>query len=236
MANFIIPYTTPADYTYDDTKITVENNVAKLKLQNQLVTFNEDFADDTDFTYDSDLAEFVGGKVQQINQRPTDAIFYASFNKDKDGDWGDGDLTGTLLGSASVSGGQLNCTSSASDGISYDCIGNADFTNQCCIRFKIIPNYNGTPAVNSYIFGTSPAVTNEIFIRHNNGGNLVLVIRSNVGGFIVNQTIGTWNAVLGQEYEFELNIDLISGATRLFIDGVQSGVNNYSHRQSWYIY
>ena len=98
MANFTIPYTTPADYTYDSNKIEIEAGIAKLKLQNSLQSFEENFADDTGFVYDSDLAEFVGGKLQQKDKRQTDATFYASYNNDINGNWGDGILTGIPIG------------------------------------------------------------------------------------------------------------------------------------------
>jgi hypothetical protein len=63
--NINFPFTTPGNYIYDSDDIEVTGGKATLKLQQDDVDFTEDFADDTDFTYDSGKAEFSGGQVQQ---------------------------------------------------------------------------------------------------------------------------------------------------------------------------
>ena len=188
-------------------------------------TTNYPFATPGNYTYDSGLIEVTGGVAKLVDLTPTDATCAATFTVDENlNNWSLGSLTGTLLGSAAVAAGKLDCTSTANDGITYAAAGNADFTDVGCIRFKLTPNYTGTPAANAIIFQFAPAVNNEIYLRHNSsGGNLVLVARSDAGAFIINNTIGAFSPTAGVEYEFELNFDISSGATRLFIDGVQSG-------------
>lgn len=52
-------------------------------------------------------------------------------------------------------------------------------------------------------------------------------------GIVVNYTTGAWNPVSGTTYEIELNMDLITGATRLFIDGTQLGTTQTGTSADW---
>lgn len=107
-ATIIYPFDNPANYIFDTDEIEVTGGEAGLKLgDNTGQTFSEDFADDTGFTYDSDLAEFSGGQVQQKDTRPPNAIFYAKFNTNENGNWGEASLTGNLQNGAVVSGGGI---------------------------------------------------------------------------------------------------------------------------------
>lgn len=218
-----ITYDSPGNFTFDSSTIEIAGGLAQLKLTYSAITpFSEDFADDTDFTYNTSTAEFSGGQVQQKDQTPTNATFGATFTTDKNGNWGDGSLTTTLLGSAAISGGKLVCTTSGADGLSVPGIGNAAFTQTGCIRFKITPNYSGAPGANNYLFSTQGG-NNGMYLRHNSSGSLTLVVKNSSGESIINTTLGTWLPTAAQEYEFELNFDWAAGATRLFIDGIQNG-------------
>lgn len=230
MANFIVPYTTPANYTFDATKIEIDAGVAKLKLQNSLQAFIETFASGAGFTYDSALAEFAGGKVQQKDQRPIDATFGANYNLNINGNWGDGVLTGTAIGGASVSGGKLDLAHNDLRYVDYDANLNADSQQTGCIRFKYTPNYNGAnPTEQSLCVICKGANQGEnmFYLRHRlgdiAGGYLVLHIYDENRILLVEQILDYWTAVAGQEYEFEINYDLTNGATQVFRDGVQIG-------------
>ena len=50
-------------------------------------------------------------------------------------------------GSVSISGGKLFLGSGTGNYIRYDVKGNADFTQTGAIKFKLTPNYSGTPQV-----------------------------------------------------------------------------------------
>lgn len=181
------------------------------------------FTTSGNYTYDSGLIEVSGGVAKLKDLTPDNATFYADYESDEDGNWGGGVLSGTLVSGASVSGGQLDCTSGVLDSATYACSGNADFTQTGCIRFTVVPNYSGVPGSNSVLFSLSP-IANEIYLRHNSaGGNLILVVRDSGSSFLINNTLGSWLPTSGQAYEFELNLDITNGATRLFIDGTQSG-------------
>jgi hypothetical protein len=224
-------FTDPLDYTFDSNKIVVSGGVAKLKALNDPgKTFNQNFLDDIGFVYNPLLVEFVGGLVQQKNQRPANATFGANYNTNINGNWGDGVLTGAPTGGATTSGGKLDLAHSDNRYVDYDADLNADSQQTGCIRFKITPNYNGAHTTEQQFFTitkTSTSGSNRIFLRQRAGGaggaylNLHLYDQSGV--LIKEALVGFWVAVQGQEYEFEINYDLTSGATRLFIDGIQQG-------------
>lgn len=191
MANFIIPYTTPANYTYDDTKIEVDSGIAKLK-----------------------------------NLTPSNESFYANFNSDINVSRGLGVLTGTAVGGASVAVGKLDLTG-GSKSVNYDADLNADSQQVGTIRFKYTPDYAGYPANPSPLFVITKALgdaDNTLMVRLSASGKIQILIQDFTGSIILDyQYVTLWNSVQGTEYEFELNYDLNTGATRLFIDGVQWG-------------
>ena len=220
------PFDIPGNYIYDSNKIEVSGGSARIKLRQDDVDFTEDFADDTDFTYDSDEAEFTGGLVRQKDTRPSNATFYVSYNSDINGSWGNGVLTGTAIGGASVSGGYLDLSQDDVRYVDYNADLNADSQQTGCIRFEIVPNYNSSPATEQRFFLFCKAHNNTenlIFIRHSAGGALRLHMFGIGGAFIFEKYLGSWTVVQGQKYEIEVNWDIDSGATRVFIDGVQKG-------------
>ena len=192
MANFTIPYTTPANYTYDDTKITVENGVAKLK-----------------------------------NLTPANETFYANYNSNINGSRGLGVLTATAVGGASVSDGKLDLSYNDKRYVNYDANLNADSQQVGCIRFKIIPAYSNAPTTDRWFFCVCKAhndIKNTIQLRHSqSGAYLRLHVYDKDGNFIVEHLCGQFLPVAGTEYEIEFNWDFTTGATRLFINGVQNG-------------
>jgi hypothetical protein len=218
------PFTAPSNYTFDSDKIEISSGLVKLKLQQDDVDFTEDFADDTDFTYDSDLVEFSGGQVQQKDTRPANSTFYASYTNNVNGNWGNGVLIGSPIGGASVSGGKLDLAHSDVRYVDYDADGNADSQQTGCIRFKLTTNYSGNPgSIQSFVIisKTDGDATNAIKIFQSST-LLFVTINNNVGGTIVSNA-ETWNPVIDTEYEIELNWDITTGETRLFVDGVQLG-------------
>lgn len=190
------------------------------------IIYNEDFSDDTDFIYDNTKAEFIGGKVQQKDQTPTDATFGANYDSDINGNWGNGILTGTAIGGALVDSGKLDLSFDDIRYIDYDANLNADSQQTGCIKFKITPNYNIGPSSENGIFVIckNPGDhTNMIFIRHSSGGAFRIHLYDKDQNLIEEKYLGTWAPVLGQEYEMEINWNITIGETRVFIDGIQKG-------------
>jgi hypothetical protein len=109
--------------------------------------------------------------------------------------------------------------------VSYDG-DNAEIGGVGTIRFKVVPKYNVAPAANRYFFviqNTSGSPFSQITMFHQSSQNIQIRGQNSGGGaWIWNP--GNWSAVLDQEYEFELDLNL-SGTSRLFIDGVQFGVS-----------
>lgn len=207
--------------------------VAALKLLDNLgQSFTEDFTDDTDFIYDVDKTEFLAGTVRQLNKKPLNAIFYASYSSDVDGIWGDGVLTGTTTGTVTVSGGLLNLPSPQVKYVDYSGVGNIDSAiQQGCVRVRYIPDYSGTSNARRVIFQSCKADSddfNEIYIDHVKvSGDINVCMKDNAGVIIFDSVFQAgWNPVALQRYEFELNWDITAGANRLFIDGVQVGATD----------
>lgn len=220
------PFTNSANYTFDSSKIEVIGGIAQLKLtvaSGQI--FNEDFTDDTGFVYDSSKVEFVGGQVQQKEIIPN-ATFGANYNTDINGNWGNGTLTGTAVGGASVAGGKLDLKGATIQYVDYNAVGNADSLQIGAIKFNVTPNYSGSPSGSQVFFSLAQAAgngNNRIQLTHISTGILRLNVEDNVGATIILADLGTWVPVLGTEFEFEINWDITTGATRVFIDGIQFG-------------
>lgn len=229
MASKIWPFDTPGNYVVEDSDaIEVSGGQAQLKEQNTAgFTFNEDFASDAGFTYDSSKSEFVGGSLRQKAQVLTDAILGANYNTNDDANWGDGSLTGTAYGGSSVSGGKLVAEGSSNIGVYYDDASIGNLGNIFTLKFKYTPNYNTNNVVNTNIISLSPSAGNAnrlLLINSPSGNSLRITAWNSAGSQIHNaQTLGAWTPVLGTEYEFELNVNTSTGLIRLFIDGVLFG-------------
>jgi len=224
MPTYPIDFTDPTKIDFNLDEIDISGGKAKLALQQGDVDFTENFTDDTDFTYDSGKAEFSGGQVQQKDQRPSNAIFGVTYTNNINGSWGDGTLSGSGNGGASVSGGKLDLAHNDVRFVDYDADGNADSQQTGCIRFKLTTNYSGAPgSVQTFVITSKAAgdATNAIKI-YQSSTLLFIVINNNVGGTIISNA-ETWNPVIATPYEIELNWDITTGATRLFVDGEQLG-------------
>jgi len=223
-----INYDEAGNFTFNSSLIQIMSGAAYLKLiSNALQTYNQSFASDSGFTYDSAATEFVGGAVRQKDQRPSNATFFASYNLGINGNWGGGSLTATNNGGV-VSGGKLELLGGVSHKyVDYSGTSNADSLQVGCIRIKVIPNYSGMPAsVQSLCtLGQDASLANLIVLYHDvNGALSVAIFDSN--GSILLSTGFAWSPTSGTEYEIELNWNVTSGATRIFIDGVQLGTTN----------
>lgn len=214
----------PADFTYDSNKIQVVSGSLKLKYQEgDLTTKTSNFTTAGDYTYDNTKIDLSGGNLKLKNIYASGSTFYASLTSSINGDSGGGVLTGTAVGGAAISGGKLDLTYNDTRRVTYTAIGNADSTQTGCFRLRITPNYSGAPA-SLQVFGiinTTNSLNNLVQFYHT-GASLIGYINSSVGVNIVSIS-GAWSPVAGTEYELELNWDLTTGATRLFVDGVQLG-------------
>lgn len=218
-------YSDSADFSFNASEIELVGGKAQLKNQVGNASFSEDFADDTDFTYDSDKTEFAGGLVRQKSQRPANATFGATFTVGETASWGDGILSGILVGGASVTGGKL-VIAAANHLATYAAASNMNIQQVGTIRFKFTPGYTGAPSSTSFLFdsgGTASPYRNRIGIYHFTDGIIYISVKDNTGANIFSHGFGAWSPTSGTPYEIELDLDVTAGASRLFINGVQSG-------------
>ena len=226
-ATIAYPFDNAANYTASDAnKIEVTGGSGILKLGDTPgQSFVQDFSSDTGFTYEPTLAEFSAGTLQQIDTRPADSTFYAPYTNDINGAWGDGTLTGTGSGGPSVSGGALDLSFDDTRYVDYDADLNADSQQTGCIRIRVEPNWSNNPASDQYFVNISenPSTNvNGIAIYASTLGRINVRISSSTGSTVVT-FFDTWLPTAGTVYEIELNYDITTGATRLFIDGTQAG-------------
>lgn len=206
-------------YTYD--RLYLQS------LENQI--FTQDFDSSDGFTFDDTQVEFLSGQVQQIDKTVTDATAGATFTNNQNFNFGGGDLTGTLSGSASVSGGFLNLTGGYAD---YDGVGKINATRGA-VKFKIVPNFTGDPPADYTFFSyqeDTGSDRNSLHLYIDSGNRFRFTARSSAGANIANfQVIGPpATFVAGVEVEIEFNWDFGTGFQGLFLDGVLFGSTSFS--------
>ena len=214
-----IPFTTPANYSYNASEIEVGSGIAKLKELSGAV-HNFPFTTPSNYTYPSDI-EVVGGVSKLKSLMPTNATFHANYNSDIHGTWGDGVLTGTGYGGASVSGGELDLTGRTAQWVDYAGLDNGDSLQQGCIRFLYRPNWTGNPTAITGFFETLEGhnLNKNRIGMYMNAGTLQCFFYDGTGTYI--HSLSTpWSPVANQQYEFEINFDFDIGESRLFIDGI----------------
>jgi len=188
------------------------------------------FTTPANYNYNSSLIEVTGGIAQLVNLRPTDATFYASYDTDVNATWGDGDLEGIAVGGASVEGGKLNLTYEDVRYVDYDAVDNADSQQVGAIRFTLTPGYTDNPPTTKVFLsiGKDNVSNNNLMqIQQQNNGNLRFVMYDKDAVLQVLQDT-PYGFVEGNEYEIEFNWDLTTGASRIFVDGVQLGATETS--------
>ena len=224
-----ITYDTPGNFSFDTDKVEFVASKAQLKLiDNPGQIFSQDFSSDTGFTYDSGKAEFVGGVVRQKPVVITDETFFSSpLDNTGDGIRGVGSLTATLVngaGTVDYNGNKYLDISGAVSGryVSFDAA-NAAYAGVGTFRMKVVPQYSGSASGNKHLLHVSGnSNANRINLYHD-GGSLKILVSRNNGVTQSLATLGSWSAVAGQEYEFELNVNIPGALTSLYIDGVLLG-------------
>lgn len=225
------PFTEPTNYTYDPTKIEIVDGIAKLKLQEDQVPYTIDFSADTGFTYNSALAEFVAGKLQQKDIVIPNELCYIAPETTADAKRFQTSGTATAFNGATVTNvngtDYLDLTGKTNKYFSYPAA-NAALSQSNRVgtfRCKVIPMYDGFTNTNSAIFTMSAAGnSSKLTLYHQSlTSNMRLLITKIGGSTQSNATFASWAPITGQEYELELTIDVLNGTTELFIDGVSQG-------------
>jgi hypothetical protein len=179
------------------------------------------FSNPANYTPDAG-AEISGGKGILTDRRPANATFYNSFNTSKDADWSTGSGTGTLQGSATVSGGLLNLDGAGNNYL--DMVGPSNMgIRRGCVRVLMIPRYTGTPSAEGALISRkkTASANNTIMLRHSTGGGWILMSKDKNGSGAAT-SIGAWSPTANQTYEIELNwnVDSATGSRWwMYIDG-----------------
>ena len=100
------------------------------------------------YSYDTDLIDVVGGVAKLKDLTPLNSKAWATYTSSINLSGGLGVLTGTGVGSPTISGNKLDLTGDTIKHVDYDAENNADMQQVGAIKFKIIPNYSGAPSSN----------------------------------------------------------------------------------------
>jgi hypothetical protein len=178
-------------------------------------TYDEDFADDTGFNYDSDKAEFVAGVLRQKSQLPSTLIAAATYTNNEDFNYGGGSLDGTIVGTVSIAGGYAVMTDPGIDYISKPAAGNVTplTTKGTIIIRNFKPGWVGTPAGNRFVvdFGNVIDSKNRTYIYIDPAGTLRASLFNSAGvqiAALVKSGI-SWSI---QDYELAFCWDLTPGS------------------------
>lgn len=234
-----IQYDMADDFTFDTNKIEVASMVARLKLiPNAGQTFSQPFSSDSGFTYDATKTEFTAGVLRQLDKRPANATFYASFASSINANWSTGVGTGTATGGAAIAGGKLDLKGASGKYLTFSGGGNLPLGDTGCIRVRFTPNYNGTPTGNQTIFsiGDQDSGNNRIEFLHLTNGSLFMYVNDENGNNVLSNSLLSFDAEAGVTGELEVNWDMNAGKFYILGSGfllaeidvsmVRSGLNN----------
>jgi hypothetical protein len=217
------PFDNPLEYVFNSSKIEWSANQFQLKLANNPgQDFIENFEDDTGHVVD-DTLEFSGGKLQQINQRPANAVLYNNFENigmkvsPEDINFSDGTKTGALGNNATVHDGILDFSS----GGYWE--GNPDnlssIGQQGCIIVRKRFGYTGNAPTIQYIIQTSINIASRVYLVHNS--DLIQCYITDEGGVTIFSLAFVWTPTNASKfYEFAVNWNATTGQARLLIDGI----------------
>lgn len=229
MSQLAKTYNQETDFTFDSNLFEWITDKLQLKLEDVSgQDFPEDFTDDTGHTYDPTL-EFSGGLLQQINQRPTNALCFNNFKdldskiNPQDFNWGDGVLTGTLNGGATILSDTLVTDGFDGKYASYPALNNTGASQTGWVEIDFAPQYSGAPASNNFIYSENGSLNSLIELAHLTTGSILVTIYDSSASPIINGTIVAFSPVAGTRYTIALGYNVTTGDTRLFIDGVQVG-------------
>jgi len=194
-----VNYNDPADFSFDQSEIEIDQNGATLKLKESDINLLQEYNSDTGFTYDNTKAEFDGGVLKSINQAPNVSAYYkfiASFDANYTGYGVSG--TTSLVGTPVILAGKAELTSG--DGLRFDLSTIPVDEGSIRLRYTIRNN-----TINNGIFRVSTTPNNQITIVHDSSNNLDVIVRDATGAQILNDAVSLASFNVGDELEIELN-------------------------------
>lgn len=224
MATLLYDTADTNDWDRDIAKTEIVGDQIRLKLQSATGTFNEDMTDATGWTTDTDRSEFAAGKFQSKSLTPSGLTFAANYNLGIDGNYGLGVMTATASGGAVVTSSKLDLSASGAY-VNYPALNNASHQQVISYRFKWTPDFTGTSGdrKNLVLQDTGAGLVNSMNFKFETDGNFYLLVRDNVSGSIM--AIATAHSpTSGVAIEIEINIDITTGSSYYYINGIKSAV------------
>lgn len=214
-------YSSGSGFVYDASKVTFIGGMAELLLGNNP---GQTFTPSLSAASLGSGLIYTGGAIQQVDQRPATATYYAAWTSQINANWSGtpaGSLTVTPSGTAAIDSGGLDLTGyGASTYVTLNTANNLDTTGTGTIEFQVTPNYSGNPTNNQNFISVAASAgsqSNLITIFHSSTGALSVQIH-NTAGTASPSISGAWSPVSGTTYT--LTLQYTSGATTLFINGV----------------
>lgn len=176
-------------------------------------------------SFNPSYLNYTGGMLEQLDQRPTNATFFASWTSMLNANWsglGNGSLAVSPFNGAAINNGVLDLTGSTNKYVTFSAIGNADSAQTGTIEFEYTPNYSGTPATIQAIFSvgeTLGSYVNALEILHYVDGHLYLNLWD-ISSSPVVAVQGSWNPTQGTTYTIRCEYDGITGVNAIYIDDI----------------
>lgn len=235
-----INYDTAGSFVHDSSLVEFVGSLARLKKQDYPAqTFSQGYASSAGFTFAA-TSEFTGGVVRQKDFRPAGLLAYYAWTAALGGSGLDGNYGTTSVGvavasgSPAVAGGFLDLTGASHKAVALANAATYAPVNVATIAFRYKAAYSGAPAAITYLVASGDGIANLVnyfALRHEATGHLFIEVYGSNGvgiGTLGNKDYGAIAFTAGTTYEIVVQLDITSGATKLFIDSVQIGATDTS--------
>jgi hypothetical protein len=217
-----------SSFNYDSSKVNFTGDLAKLQLLNQDNAYPVPFILDNGYTYNPLRTVFTGARAEQKSQRFTASTFAINYNnQSKNAQYGDTPSLIPLLDeNTSIINNELLFNSNSSR-IEYN-ITNCINPQQGTIEFWFRPGYMGKPSQKTYFFDfkSGDVQNNRMRLSQDTDGAIRWDSWTNTGSSTINsQGFGSYSFIAGQLYKISFNWDFINEEHRMFINGVQQGLD-----------
>ena len=211
------PFTTPGNYTVA-TGMGVTSGVATLLLVDASAqAYEQKFSTNSGYSFSTGSLKFVG------------ETFFASYSTTIDAIRGPGGVTGTAIGTPTITGGKLDLSGLTLSYISYAMVDNAVLEDDFTVEFDFTPDYSGFPTLGAqYVISTGDTTTtnaNYFALYHNTDGKWTTKLFQSSGNLAAGSTpnFGVWTATSGTPVRVSYNVSGSNNTVELFLDGASHG-------------
>lgn len=192
---------------------------------------NLDHSSSVSFLFNSSTIAFLSGVAKLSTIVHADILYMAEWRTSINGTYSRyaGSLTNVATGTVTVSGGKVDLTAAGSKRLDIPVYNNAPIGQVIVVKFKVTPNYSGTPPTDQHFFSVGANRfddSNRCKVSHHTNGRLLFFTQESTTGTEVVHDAGIWAPTAGTEYEIEYHSNYNSpGDHRLFLDGALMGAN-----------